>query len=44
MPELIELAFLLSARRKDEGLTDEEILWLVDGQIQRLEMIEYDTE
>jgi hypothetical protein len=41
MSELMELAFLVCARGKDEGLTDKEILWMVDGQIQRLEGIEY---
>lgn len=44
MCELMELAFLLCCRAKDTGLKDEEILWLVDGQIQRLEVIGYGTE
>jgi len=44
MSELEGLALLLCTRGKDEGMTDEEILWLVDGQIQRLEAIEYGTE
>jgi hypothetical protein len=40
MSELLELAFLLCARAKDRGLSDEEILWLVDGQIEHLGMME----
>lgn len=41
MSELDELAFLFCCRAKDRGLKNEEILWMVDGQIQRFEVIEY---
>jgi hypothetical protein len=44
MSELSGLGFLFVARAKDEGLSDEEILWMVDGQIQRLEVIENGME
>lgn len=41
---LESLAFLLCRRGMEEGLTAEEILWLVDGQIQRLEAVKYGTD
>lgn len=44
MSEVSGLALLFVARAKDEGLSDEEILWMVDGQIQKLEVIEHGME
>ena len=44
MSRLTGLAFLFVARAKDEGLSDEEMFWMVDGQIQRLELTEYGIE
>jgi hypothetical protein len=40
MSELLGLAFLLAARAKDSGLSGEEIAFLLESQLEHLEMIE----
>lgn len=40
MSELLGLAFLLVSRAKNGGLSGEEIAFLVESQIEHLEMIE----
>jgi hypothetical protein len=40
MTELTGLAFLLCSRAKDKRLADEEILWLVEQTLERMEGME----
>jgi hypothetical protein len=40
MSELIGLAFLLAARARDKGLSEEEILFLVSQQLEHLEFMQ----
>ena len=40
MSELLGLAFLLASRARDRGLSEEEIVFLIEQQIGHLKMID----